>query len=220
MKGMTFTPANIKLSLDGEKTHTRRTGRSVGLKKINENPDKWTVTPTMHPLVWAFVDVREQERIDVKPYYMPGETFYIKEAWVLDGGRGSEHIIYKLNDPSYCERTTGDIFKLKWGNPMFMPEWSARGFAKVTSVNIGRLHDMTEEDVKAEGLKQDNSGLWVPFEPIEYMAKDLCWTRHDLAFKQLWDSINKKYPWSMNPWVIDYGYKLLEVKKWNLKRMG
>jgi len=32
-------------------------------------------------------------------------------------------------------------------------------------------------------------------------------------FMKEWDSINKKYPSGMNPWVIDYGYKLLEVNK-------
>lgn len=94
--------------------------------------------------------------------YHTGETVYIKEVWIG-----------------------------KWRNPLFMPEWAARYFIKITDVRVGRLQEITNTDAVAEGI------FWAKNNP-----------RDDFSF--LWDSINPKYPWADNPWVFAYTFEKVE----------
>ena len=79
----------------------------------------------------------------------------------------------------------------KWRPSIHMPRWASRLTLSVTSVRAERLHDISEDDARAEGVEHAE------------VAADLLvtgWYRD--AFAVLWDSINgKRGPWSSNPWV-------------------
>lgn len=85
----------------------------------------------------------------------------------------------------------------RWRPSIFMPRWASRILLEITEVRVQRVQEISEEDAKAEGIKEYSNhtfGLDAPaacMGPIPVMA-----------YMRLWDSINAKrgYPWSSNPW--------------------
>jgi len=85
-------------------------------------------------------------------------------------------------------------------SPLFMPEWAARYFIKITDIRAERLQEITEEDAEAEGLILTKSG-W----KTDYIVSSAT-----EKFAILWNSINKDYPWESNPFVFVYSFKKAE----------
>lgn len=100
-----------------------------------------------------------------------------------------------------------------------MPREYSRGTVELAEVRIERLHAITAGDALAEGI--DRTEAWKPAEldgrPFEEKWWDdfHFWNHYpQLAFKNLWDSINgKKCPWDSNPWLWVLTYKLVESSK-------
>jgi hypothetical protein len=216
MKGILMTPENIRATMEGGKTQTRRLD---GLKEINKELDRyrWTVqcckTQVKTDWVshfWLFFDKERylhKEPIKVEPRYRVGEVVYIKEAYWEDSG----DIYYKLDFPLFPKDMPTNMFfeKGKWQSPLFLPEIFARYFIKITDVRPERLQDITEEDAIAEGIIRSTERYLRPTARQQYA--------------QLWDSINMKrrvdlttnldtvypYSWRANPWIWRYQYVLL-----------
>jgi hypothetical protein len=96
----------------------------------------------------------------------------------------------------------------KWRSPLFLPRWAARFLLEVKSVRVEKLHDITEEDARAEGalpispmeLKQLPNSLLVP--GGRYGKGYIPGKSYRAGFYQLWEGINaKKASWDTNPWV-------------------
>lgn len=121
--------------------------------------------------------------------YKVGEVVYIKEAWGADDD-GQLVIFYKSETPDWGG---------KWHSPMFLPAKFARDFIQITDVKAQRLQEITEEDAKAEGV-----------EPLNHFANTNIGCHYRESYIELWDSINKKYPWSSNPWIWRYEFKKVE----------
>ena len=91
---------------------------------------------------------------------------------------------------------------------MFMAKRYARTWLELTDVSVERLHDISDEDAKAEGIYE--RGV-VGDDPAcsRWTWKKDGW-RYDSpreAYKELWNSINKKkHPWEQNPfvWVLEF----------------
>jgi len=196
IKGLLFTQENLKLVFDWEKTHTRRTR---GLDKINKQPDKWTVAMVGNVAhVWGMIP---EDFTVIKPYYQPGETVYIQETikrikHIFDNGTGYETEAFYVFDGTIVPNVNW-VWKRDVLSGMFLPKRYARKFAEITSVNLHRLHDMTEEDAKLEGINPE-----VPWGFHDGYLNSYAWE---------WDMINgKRYPWGGNYWCWDYGYELLD----------
>jgi hypothetical protein len=69
-----------------------------------------------------------------------------------------------------------------------MPRWASRITLEVTGVRVERVQDITECEARREGVTCERA---------------LIGNAARLAFRSLWDSINKKrgYGWDVNPWV-------------------
>jgi len=81
---------------------------------------------------------------------------------------------------------------IEWYYPLFMPKRYARLFLRVTNVRCERLHEMTLEDLLAEGAEATSNGL----------------AFGGLCFGEFWDRINgKKHPWESNPFVWVYEFE-------------
>lgn len=209
MKGVLFKPSSIKAIAEGRKTQTRRLS---GLEEINKYPDDW-----MQPLK-AFRNMKLVNQGDflfqhkntlslcvvARPRYKFGEVIYVKEAWYTDKEFDSlipselppdlASIWYEINEDNF--EMAGRL-----RSPMFMMEWMARHFPKITGAEPQRLQEITEEDAIKEGT------------PIPDKAYYGCLgeTPTKWAYTLLWDEINPKYPFSFNPWVWVYDFKLNEL---------
>ena len=117
----------------------------------------------------------------IKPRYHPGETVYIKETW-LDG-------VCKC-----CISYRGDFEvkkAMKWKSPRFMPEWASRSHTLIVSVRPERVHEITEEEAKAEGVEPDRSKVnGMP--PVIYSYRD--------SFRRLWESLHPG-SWERNDFI-------------------
>ena len=90
-----------------------------------------------------------------------------------------------------------------------MPKTAARIFLKITGIKVERLHHISEEDSKAEGVTFDN--LFEQYECASCTGKGHSGAYHMCddgyydtavdAFKSLWVEINGRQSWDANPWI-------------------
>ena len=81
-----------------------------------------------------------------------------------------------------------DLIPTRWRPSIHMPRWASRITLEVTGVRVERVQDITPEDAEAEGIE--------PYAPIYAPSASAI-----DAFSELWDSLNAKYGWDVNPWV-------------------
>lgn len=194
MSGIMFKSYLIPKIIDGTKTHTRRL---QGLKEINQEPDKWRLMG-FNGTEYIFGSTQKPLSLAVKARYKLGETMYIREAWATDKifdtmssnyiealGVASVPLWYKIADDQLDNPLTKQG---RWRFPRFMPQWAARTFIKILSVEAKRLQDMDEADARAEGFDGYDD------------------------FVSGWDVINKNQKWNTNPWCFDYSFCLTDKK--------
>jgi hypothetical protein len=191
MKPILFNTAMVKVILDGQKTQTRRimkpqpegnthlTKSEIGMPRI--------VNDEMG-MMWTYNKLK----------YNPGDILWVRETWACNQSpfpaeRDCYNYIYKAD---YCKDV---ICPTKWRPSIHMPREAARLFLKVTNVRAERLWDITEEDARAEGVKD-------PYDyqpPVYYEQPQMRGLEiNKSAFAGLWDSINKRQDgWDANPWV-------------------
>jgi hypothetical protein len=195
MKGLSFCADMMLAWLSDKKTVTRRL--------MNPQPSEPCSHSYQHPTEkwWTFGD--NTGRI-WKPRYIPGETVYIKEAWHCDDPATAQDVMSRGEGLYYkATEVHPEIFP-KWKPGMFMPEWASRSKALVVSVRPEKLHDITDDDAKKEGI--DLEGIGGVCLGCHLIKDSLAIDR----YARLWDSINaKKYPWPSNPWVWRYELKKL-----------
>ena len=105
----------------------------------------------------------------------------------------------------------------KWKPSIHMPRWASRILLEITGVRVELLQDISEEDAIDEGLKaitKDGKLIkyGIPDRDGYPGADDFGWNWGDwdkspvLAYKRLWQSINGKGSWDLNPfvWVIEF----------------
>ena len=114
----------------------------------------------------------------VKAKCQIGDILWVRETWSkTDGGK----YIYRASNPQ---------FNPIWKPSIFMFREAARIFLKVTNIRVERLQDISNKDAIAEGIDMNKSPC---IEPMN-------------AYASLWESINGKGSWSLNPfvWVIEF----------------
>lgn len=116
---------------------------------------------------------------------------------------------YKYGNNLSIEEATGDA-DAKWENKLFMPEYAARYFIKITGVGADRLQDISEGDCCKEGITLDTAYYfsdWIP----SYNDPDSggC-PNYIAAYADLIDSIHGKGTWENNPFVWVYDFVLTD----------
>lgn len=90
----------------------------------------------------------------------------------------------------------------KWRSPVTMPVWASRTKLLIKDVRVERLHEISKEDVIAEGAYEkvrlsENEHEYFTFDPSRFM-----WFGHYKdAFADLWSSIFGREAWEVNPYV-------------------
>ncbi len=168
----------------------------------------------------------------VRPKWQPGERIWAKETWSPDCT-----VVYpcppawfradfgQYEDPRVADHNTekcrkslnaGDCFAcmrdrygFKWRPSIFMPRRVARIVREITEVRAQRLQDITDEDAKAEGireipLQEGQPGAWWTADPLAGRPLQARTPRD--AFQLLWESINGPVSWVSNPrvWALTF----------------
>ncbi len=150
----------------------------------------------------------------IKPCYHANEVVYIKEALTRnrnDKSMPADYITYASDFTPVASPNPKEKYP-EFGRPswiwvkdklpsMFMPAWAARDFIKILDVKPQRLQEITFEDCLAEGIH----GYTFARGCLSDNPPDARWN-----FVEIWDSINPKYPWAVNPWDFRYVFKLVD----------
>lgn len=120
------------------------------------------------------------------PYGAPGDRLWGRETFVAGtfNGGGERWVRYRSTDWGQVPDGT------KWKPSIFMPRWASRITLEVTAVRFQRLHDISDDDVAAEGLDLVNGDR-----------------RKQDAYAELWDNINGPGQWDKNPFVWAVTFK-------------
>lgn len=193
-----FSAPMVRAILDDRKTQTRRIIKNIG------------IVPGIGEVLNGSDDAKEWP--DFCPYGKQGDRLWVRETFnINDDG----HYIYAadLNDAGVTK------WAAKWKPSIHMPRLASRITLEITGIRIDRLQDISEEDAIAEGISR------VPFRPCDgwpicdgYMVgKDdgVSGLKHKakVAYQELWESINGKGSWDLNPFVWVVEFKVLEIKK-------
>lgn len=205
-----FSTEMVQAILDGRKTQTRRVLKNAKLDLfIDDITWGYTAfTPQRHISVRGkWVDQNKDDRYGESfikcPYGKVGDRLWVREAWckVTDPFAISEGIGYKADMDFVMDAKgrfkDGDTVwnfekpeAWKFKPSIHMPRWASRITLEITNIRVERIHDISIEDIIAEGCSTTlREG---------YACEDL-----REQFSILWDSINAKrgFGWSENPWV-------------------
>jgi hypothetical protein len=163
------------------------------------------------------------------PYGQPGERLWVRESWLEEQGKPYYRADYTDGMVDACETLTGGYpdacrshpgcdgcypqpYKPHWKPSIYMPRWASRICLEITGVRVQRLQDISEDDVRAEGIKGcTKDGSLIKYGLPDYDGLpggcDIGWPWQDWrtcpkdAYRDLWDKINGKDSWKQNPWV-------------------
>ena len=205
MKGICFKEPLFHATIEGRKTMTRR---------IMKPQPQGCFVPTND-------GYSDGHYTSFKPRYRVGEIVYLKEPYRLekiDAGLykihyqfGSERII-DVHKFAVKPIKIANIFsaqkraKSGFANKLFMPEWCARYFIKITAVRSEWLQDISDEDCLKEGVVQREPGIWGL--DLGRHISNLGKSPRE-AFATLIDKINGRGTWERNPCVWAYDYELI-----------
>lgn len=206
----------VRAILAGAKTQTRRV--------IKPQPNVATDLE-------RFVDEAWQTGwIDVPcPHGAPGDRLWVRETFYCDDyrypnvpeaersdGAWRESLLYfradvpsgEFADAGYWGEPGG-----RWTPSIHMPRWASRITLEVTSVRVERLHDITEEDARAEGVDPEpGMERWRNYVSEFEGVRTTCACARD-SFFSLWESINGTASLAANPWVWVVGFRRVEVPR-------
>ena len=231
-RGLLFTGPMVRALQAGRKTQTRRVvkwipgargeGRLVRLPR--QGSCVYLDFDGVPGLGWRPVGSGPTEPWPAKrigeacPYGGPGGRLWVRETWAGDDMCG---VVYRADHPDADIRNgdldDGEQQLRRWRPSIFMPRWASRITLEITEVRVQRVQDITEEDVKAEGVRVvggcafgkmlgvDIGGDWLGMQEGDDPSA------YPKAFASLWDTINAKrgYPWEGNPWVWAITFKVI-----------
>ncbi len=145
------------------------------------------------------------------PYGKPGDRLWVREGFAIVPrtayrcSTGVQQVLCPDNDHDAAVFREGwDRVKPgSWKPSIHMPRWASRLTLEVVSVRVERVHDITVDDIEAEGVYR-----------VFDSQDDTEDARQNVGlFADLWDSINGKrgYGWDVNPWVWVVEFKRLEA---------
>lgn len=182
-----FSAEMVRAIMEGWKTQTRRIVKHQGKGETDEilyfdttfgcqfgNPgDRLWVRETFSAL---------------QPYYGPSDEI---PDWI--------NYVYRAD---FSEDADPEQWGGKWTPSIFMPREASRIILEITGLRVERLHEITYEDAKAEGMETVY---------IEYpKGKERIVTDPRDNFAQLWENINGPGAWDLNPWVWVIEFKRIQ----------
>ena len=195
-----FSAPMVRAILEGRKTQTRRI--------VKPQPYPWKME--IHRGELFVLDGGWRPFCKV-PFGCPGDRLWVRETWAMEGTDGSSNLPlqYRADRNDWLEVS-------KWKPSIFMPRWASRITLEIESVRVERLQEISAEDAIAEGTRIEKGSGLIGGEDCYMMTTNSGYMRGPLgaieAYKDLWQSINGKGSWNLNPWVWVIQFKRVEVK--------
>ena len=195
IKPILFNTEMVRANLDGRKTCTRR---KIPIDIVNNCDVETDGTLLAYENCYGdFIDPVRLCR------YQPGDILYVRETFYED----VDCILYKADNEKLTgyRNMRGEDIVVKWRPSIHMPKEAARIWLRVTDVRVERLHEITEDGAKAEGINEEWARSW--WHPTYDDPDSGGYPRYRDTFAlDLWNSTIKKsaldkYGWDANPWV-------------------
>lgn len=179
-----MTPENAQKCHDGTKTQTRRIVKRNASGRVQSvgSPRNW--------------HLEDPNAVLACPYGIVGDRLWVREAWAWPG---EEEYLYK-GRPADVQLVTEwqkdlNCCQVKWMPSIYMPRQACRTVLEITDVRVERLQSISDADALAEGVtvRPDAEIAARVAGPPETGAR--------MEFFALWESINGKGSWALNPWV-------------------
>lgn len=214
-KPILFKDEMIRAILEGRKTQTRRAVKSPAKNmqasgaeviKRREPGDKWYGDRiwSMRGGTGVWGDYTHERFLSMCPYGKPGDRLWVRETWAA-------HFIWEPCAPSripvdegsclfyradeFCRGGCDEGQRGKWRPSIHMPRRISRITLEIADVRVERLHDISAEDAKAEGVEPFHLNGWCDDQKFRG------------EFYNLWMEINGPDSWDANPWVWAIEFK-------------
>lgn len=230
-----FSAPMVRALLAGTKTQTRRIAKPVRGYEHNNicRPDM----AADRGAVWWHGESERVGCMQACPYGVPGDRLWVRESWRprIAHSHGFEAcdcedvlVRYAADNSDAETYFIGERIPTEWCIPktasrgnvpgIHMPRWASRITLEVTGVRVERLHSITDEDARAEGVEPYTPphGHIPPEQRVPGPGFDrarLGDQPHRLPFADLWCKINGDESWDANPWVWVVSFKRIEVRK-------
>jgi len=180
-----FSTPMVQAILEGRKTMTRRV-----IKPQPEYDGFWWNHPGNRPKAKKNTGAISST---CKPDYLwtnlckysVGDVLWVRETWHPKRHNMPTGFPYEYKATAELDGTPTNE---KWKPSIFMPRKACRLFLEITNIRVERLQEITENDAISEGI-------------IHNSIND-----PKIEFQWLWQFINGKESWELNPyvWVIEF----------------
>lgn len=211
-----MTPENAQKCHDGTKTQTRRVVK-LPLDRGTWGPflfegSKCTTAYGKPGDDMVCISNMKTGKTIACPYGQVGDRLWVREAWAWPG---EEAFLYKgiPADARLASEWQKDLncCQLKWMPSIHMPRMACRTVLEITEVRVERLQEISEEDALAEGVTRIDHGREYYFSAMRDEPDHRNWVDPTDAYKELWESINGKGSWGLNPWVWVISFRRVEL---------
>lgn len=198
-----FSGPMVRAILDGRKTQTRRVMRTnhVGYSAFY----RWDGEPYRRAMMRCTNESAPGTSVfcEDNRFGVPDDRLWVRETFATAVPGCERGLAYRADhrDP----RGDGPAHPMRWRPSIHMPRWASRITLEIVDVRVERLHDITEEDARAEGVD------WARPEPFGERwgddredPREVGYGSGSFAldnFRRLWSSINGAESWAANPWV-------------------
>ncbi len=150
----------------------------------------------------------EPSSVEVKcPFGLPGDRLWVRESfWCVDlPEMGDVPCLLYEDEFERYQQSTKDFesrpCSLKFGHhpSIHMPRWASRLILEITNIRVERVQEITEEDAIKEGITGPHDVGYKAYRiPGDSKPR---YSRAEVAFEYLWDSLYGEGAWELNPWV-------------------
>ena len=211
----------VQAILEGRKTMTRRT---KGLEVINASGFEWRYDGLSEEGDYAMEMMEEGNPKEIYkeiiPAYNVSDVLWVRETHraLVDCATGN---FARWDFKADMQDDFHKQYPHKWKPSIFMPKEACRIFLKVKAIRVERLHDISEEDAKNEGVQlmvnhllklqfvlgNKNSALSFLGNNKKTWSSFEIWKAH---WAELWCTINGRSSWDSNPFVWVYEFERIE----------
>lgn len=204
-----FSGPMVRAILEGRKTQTRRAMKHQPIL-VAGRTWTWPENGLAAKLSWGQGrDPNIEDAVSRLSPWPTGSHIWVRETWAYTTDYDGQ---YLMDGRKALYRADGEtcITPTRWRPSIHMFRWASRITLEVTGVRIERVQDITEEDIRAEGLQPDETRHG------QYRYPDWSggWLRSPIvSFSLLWNSLNEKrgFAWELNPWVWVVSFRRLKL---------